>query len=273
MLTDAEAKIVDAQINGAQLVEAAESPQQVFQALPQYRGIGDWPCHLYRRRATAYVEPDLVGLRNDRRLYRHRNQRRRLGMTGYDKATSGHVSCGLLPMFFDPAPQIVWYADSLRQQAALDTLLAPIRRVRPGFFNPANGALVIALSIDSQDQSIPLSPSYRVSPLCQKASNTLASVHSRKRWYAELHEQMPAASSAFNLQPVRKTNRTAFMASCSGTYGLWHSRGYTFRGGSRDSICFHSMSLTRQLSSFVTSPIAASRHLCDGSFTIRNVAY
>jgi len=61
-------------------------------------------------------------------------------------------------------------------------------------FEPATGALVITPSIYSQDQSIPLIPSYRVRPSRQKASNAPTSVHSRKRRYAELHEQMPVAS-------------------------------------------------------------------------------
>jgi hypothetical protein len=58
------------------------------------------------------------------------------------------------------------------QQAALDALLAPVCRIRPGFFEPATGALVIAPSIDSQDQSMPFRPSYLISPVRQKASNT-----------------------------------------------------------------------------------------------------
>lgn len=47
----------------------------------------------------------------------------------------------------------------------------------------------MAPSIASQAQSIPLSLSYRVSPLRHRASNTPASVHSRKRRYAELHDR------------------------------------------------------------------------------------
>jgi hypothetical protein len=45
------------------------------------------------------------------------------------------------------------------------------------------------------------------------------------------------------------------------------------RAGKRGSICFHNLSLTRQPSSFVTSPISASRHVCDGSFIGRNHPY
>lgn len=81
-------------------------------------------------------------------------------------------------------------AVSFRQQAALNALLASVRRVRPGGFEPESGAFVIAPSIDSPDQLIPFSPSYSISPSRQKASNTPASVHSRKRLYAELHEQI-----------------------------------------------------------------------------------
>ncbi len=90
-------------------------------------------------------------------------------------------------------------ARRLGQQAPLDALLAPIRRVRPSFFEPATSAFVIAPSIDSHDQSIPLSPSCFANPVRQSASNTPAFVHSRKLRYAELHEQMPVASSAIPL--------------------------------------------------------------------------
>jgi len=89
------------------------------------------------------------------------------------------------------------YAACLGQQAALDALLAPVRPVRPGFFESERGACVTAPSMDSHDQSIPLSSSWAVSPLLQRDSNTLPSVHSRKRRYAELQEQMPVALRAF----------------------------------------------------------------------------
>jgi hypothetical protein len=43
-------------------------------------------------------------------------------------------------------------------------LLAPVRWVMARFFEPDNGALVRTPSIDDQDQSMPLSSSYRISP-------------------------------------------------------------------------------------------------------------
>lgn len=159
------------------------------------------------------------------------------------------------------------------QQTAFDALFAPVRRVRTSFFEPARGALVMAPSIDSQDQSIPLSPSYRINPVRQRASNTPASVHSRKRRYAELQVQMPVTSKAFHWQPVRRTNRIPFIASRSGTRGLWHPKGCGLRVGSSGSICFHNLSFSRQPSSFVTSPIAGSHHGFDGSVIGRNAAY
>ena len=166
-----------------------------------------------------------------------------------------------------------WNAGSFRQQAALDALLSPVRRVRPGFFEPESGAFVIAPSMDSQDQSIPFSPSYSISPCRQKASNTPASVHSRKRRYAELQVHIPVASSAFHWQPVRSRNRMAFMASRSGVRGLWQPKGCGLRGGSSGSICSHTLSVKRHPSSFVTSPISFSHQCTDGSFIGRNAAY
>ena len=166
-----------------------------------------------------------------------------------------------------------WNAGRFSQQAALDTLFAPVRRVRTSFFEPESGAFVIAPSIDSQDQSIPLSPSYRVSPKRQSDSNTPASVHSRNRRYAELHVHMPVTSKAFHWQPVRRMNRMPFIASRSGTRGLWHPKGCALRLGSNGSICFHSLSLSHQPSSFVTSPIVCSRHGFDGSVIGRIAAY
>jgi hypothetical protein len=55
-----------------------------------------------------------------------------------------------------------WNAGSFRQQAALDALLAPVHRVRPGFFEPESGTFVMAPSMGNQDQSIPFSSSYSI---------------------------------------------------------------------------------------------------------------
>jgi hypothetical protein len=91
-----------------------------------------------------------------------------------------------------------WNTGRFGQETALDALLSPICGIRTRFFEPANGAFVMAPSIDSHDQSIPFSPSYRVNPLRHRFSNTPASLHSRKRRYAELQEQIPVASRAFH---------------------------------------------------------------------------
>lgn len=90
---------------------------------------------------------------------------------------------------------------------------------------------------------------------------------------AELQVQIPVASKVFHWQPVRSTNKMAFMASRSGTRGLWQPRGCGLRAGNKGSICFHSVSLNRQPSPFVTSPISISHHDSDGSFIGRNASY
>jgi len=41
------------------------------------------------------------------------------------------------------------------QKTAFDTLLAPVRRISTRFFDPDRGALLIAPSMDSHDQSTP----------------------------------------------------------------------------------------------------------------------
>jgi hypothetical protein len=80
------------------------------------------------------------------------------------------------------------------------------------FFDPDSGAFVIVPSIDTHDQSIPLSSSYAINPAFQKASNTPAFVHSINRRWAELLEQIPVAFNAFHWQPVRSTNKIAVIA-------------------------------------------------------------
>ncbi|OIQ81588.1 hypothetical protein GALL_366410 [mine drainage metagenome] len=142
-----------------------------------------------------------------------------------------------------------------RQQAALDALLAPVRRVRTRFFEPANGAFVIAPSIETQDQSMPRLSSNCSRPSRQMAMKTPATSHPRNRRYAEPQEHIPVADSAFHWQPVRNTNRIAFIASRSGTRGLWHLNGCSLRSGSKGSILSHKLSGNRQPSSFMISPI------------------
>jgi hypothetical protein len=51
----------------------------------------------------------------------------------------------------------------------------------------------------------------------QAFSNTPCSVHSKKRRCADELEQIPVAFSAFHWQPVRNTNKIAFIALRSGT--------------------------------------------------------
>lgn len=149
-------------------------------------------------------------------------------------------------------------AGSLHQHAALFALLAPIRRLRPGFFVPGSGAFVIARSAASRDQSMPFRPSYSISPCRKKASNTPASFQSLKRRYAELHEQIPVASSAFHWHPVRSTNSIPFMAFRSGIRGLWQPNGCGLRGGSSGSIRPHRSSDKRHTSFFLAGLIFPS---------------
>ena len=146
-------------------------------------------------------------------------------------------------------------ARGLCQQATLDSLLATVRRVRARFFEPATGALVIAPSIDNQDQSMLWISSYCIKPSRQNISNTPAASHSRNRRYAEAQEHIPVAFRAFHWHPVRNTNKMPFSALRSGTRGLWHPKGCSLRGGSKGSIRTHKRSGIRQPSSFVTRPM------------------
>jgi hypothetical protein len=104
--------------------------------------------------------------------------------------------------------------------------LAENRTFRPFFalsvgfgpvFGPPSGALVIAPSAASHDQSIPTTLSYSSNPCRQISANTPACSHSWKRRCAEDEEQIPVAFSAFHCIPVRKTSRIASIASRSGT--------------------------------------------------------
>jgi hypothetical protein len=87
-------------------------------------------------------------------------------------------------------------------------------------FAPPRGALVIAPSAASHDQSIPTTSSYSNSPCRQISWNTPAARHSWKRRCAELDEQIPDTSNAFHCIPVRNTNKIASIALRSGTLGL-----------------------------------------------------
>jgi hypothetical protein len=104
-------------------------------------------------------------------------------------------------------------------------------------------------------------------PCRQNSSNRPAPAHSWKRRCAELEEQIPVAfsafhcipvrntSNAFHCIPVRNTSRMAFIASRSGTRGLWQPSGCEGRGGSSGSICSQVSSGIRQPSSLATRPI------------------
>ncbi len=74
------------------------------------------------------------------------------------------------------------------------------------------------------------------------------------RGEAELEEleQMPIAFSAFHWQPVRSTNRIAFIAARFGTRGLWHPSGCDCLRG---SAARHKVSGIRHPSSCCTRPI------------------
>jgi hypothetical protein len=104
--------------------------------------------------------------------------------------------------------------------------LAENRTFRPFFalsvgfgpvLGPPSGALVIAPSAASHDQSIPTTWSYSNSPCRQISANTPARSHSWNRRCAELDEQIPVAFNAFHCIPVRSTSRIASIASRSGT--------------------------------------------------------
>ena len=87
--------------------------------------------------------------------------------------------------------------------------------------------------MESQFQSMPTSLSYRFNARTHAFSNTPASVHSRNLRCADELEQMPVPLSAFQWQPVLSTNKIAFIASRSGTRGLWQPNGWAGRGGER----------------------------------------
>ncbi len=64
--------------------------------------------------------------------------------------------------------------------------------------------------------------------------------------------------SAFHCIPVRSTNRTAFIASRSGFFGLWHPSGCGLPVfGSSGSINAHNTSGMRHPSSLFTRPMRA----------------
>jgi hypothetical protein len=100
----------------------------------------------------------------------------------------------------------------------------------------------MAPSIASHSQSIPCKASYATRPLFHSARKTPASVHSWKRRWAELLEQMPVSFSAFHWQPVRSTKKMASIAFRSSTRGRWHPRGCGLRGGSSGTMRSHNSS-------------------------------
>src|SRR5688572_3039646 len=96
--------------------------------------------------------------------------------------------------------------------------------------------------MDSHSQPMPTILSYRFNARTHAFSNTPASVHSTNLRCADEPEQMPVPLSAFQWQPVLSTNKIAFIASRSGTRGLWQPDGWAGRGGSSGSSSDHSSS-------------------------------
>ena len=101
--------------------------------------------------------------------------------------------------------------------------LRPLLALSVGFgpvFGPPSGALVIAPSAASHDQSIPTTSSYSKQPLAPdlvEHTGLLPLLKAPVR--RELEEQTPVAFSAFHCIPVRSTSKIASIASRSGTRG------------------------------------------------------
>ena len=135
-------------------------------------------------------------------------------------ASATFLSCRLAPSTANPTGTPAASVSRLRFVPSLPRSVGflPVR-------SPPSGALVIAPSIASQDQSSPFSASYSCSPRAQRVTNTPAAVHSWKRRWAEELEQMPVAFRAFHWQPVRSTKKMASIAVRSGTRGLWQPSG------------------------------------------------
>ncbi len=93
---------------------------------------------------------------------------------------------------------------------------------------------------------MPCRASYSTRPCSHKATKTSASVHSWKRRWAELLEQMPVSFSACHWQPVRSTKKMASIAFRSSTRGRWHPKGCGLRGGSKGTMRSHNSSGIRQ---------------------------
>jgi hypothetical protein len=125
------------------------------------------------------------------------------------------------------------------------------------FCSPPSGAFDIAPSIDTQLQSSPTNSSYPSSASVQNCSKTPAFVHSKNLRCADELEQIPVPFSAFHWQPVRSTNRIAFIAARFETRGLWHPKGCFLPGGKSGSIFAQSASGIRHPSSRATKPMPA----------------
>ena len=66
---------------------------------------------------------------------------------------------------------------------------------------------------------------------------------------------MPVASKAPHWQPVRSTNKMAFIAARSDTRGRWQPKGWALRAGKNCSSSCQSSSEMRQPSSLMIKPI------------------
>jgi hypothetical protein len=130
----------------------------------------------------------------------------------------------------------------------------------------------MAPSTASQRQSMPWHWSYSSRPRRQNSRKTPAFVHSWKRRCAEDEEQIPVARSAFQVQPVRSTNRIACIAARSGTRGRWPPLGCGGGSGSNGCILAHNWSGICQRSPRITSPTAAPFYgRCAAHSTVRTI--
>src|SRR5215211_7033639 len=128
----------------------------------------------------------------------------------------------------------------------------------------------MAPSIASHSQSIPFKASYAPRPLCHSARKTPASVHSWKRRWAELLEQMPVSFSAFHWQPVRSTKKMASIAVRSSTRGRWHPRGCSLRSGSNGTMRSHNSSGIRQSRRFFSWSSCIGEAPIGGNFFLQD---
>lgn len=94
--------------------------------------------------------------------------------------------------------------NGVRQQAALYALFPPLSMgLRPVFFFPDSGNLVLQPSIDDHDLSMPFRFRRQLNPFCQKRSKTLALRYSLKRRDEEYGIHSSTVISAFTMNTER----------------------------------------------------------------------